>query len=256
MAMAHRLSIGLVCSCLLLPSAAHAALEVALHEVNTSVGLKPTSNTNIWKLETDPVIPADSSLGDYIPINGVLANSYDPTQFKLATDPNITPSSTDPGYRLGYSVEGVPPFQVTSFEVMDTTGYWLVQATSDPTVDTITPSSDPAPNGIEAGAVDDITFSLIPSEQNEALPITVDQNFFELNLVPLTESPVIVDDLYSASGGPNGQITIEDPQDPAAGTDTTTDSNGVISTSYLPEPAAASLLAIGAIGLAARRRRQ
>ncbi|MGD0389405.1 MAG: PEP-CTERM sorting domain-containing protein [Tepidisphaeraceae bacterium] len=248
---ARRLSIILVGSCLLLTSAANAALEVALHEVNTSVGLKPTSTMNIWKLETDP-FSSDPVLSNYIPVSGVLDNTYDPNQFKLAIDPSVsTPTLTDPGYRLGYSVEGIPPFQVTSFEVMDTVGYYLVEATSDPTVDTITPSTDPGPNGIEAGAVDDINFSLIPSEQNEALPITEDQNFFELNLVPLEGTPVIVPDLYSASGDPGGSITIEDSE---GNTDTT--GPGGINPSYAPEPTGASLLAIGAIGLAARRRRQ
>ena len=232
-------------------SAAQAALEAALHEVNTSVGLKPTSTTNIWKLETDP-FSSDPILSNYIPVSGVLDNTYDATQFKLAIDPAITsPSLADPGYRLGYSVEGVPPFQVTSFEVMDTIGYYTIAATADPTIDTITPSTDPAPNGVEAGAVDDITFSLIPSEQNEALPITEDQNFFELNLVALEGSPNIVGDLYSTTGIPNGSITIEDSQ---GNTDTT--GPGGINPSTLPEPASASLLAIGAIGLAARRRRQ
>jgi len=254
--MARRLSVCLVGYCLLSASAAQAALEVKLHEVNTSIGLQPNSTTNIWKLETDPVTP-DPVLSDYIPISGVLDNTYDPTQFRLATihdyPPYPVPGPSDPGYRLGYSVESISPFLVTSFEVMDTVGYYLVQGTSNPEVDTITPSTDPAPNGIEAGAVDDITFSLISSQKQLAQPITVDQNFFELNLVPLEGNPVIVPDLYSASGGPNGSITIADP---SGDVDTTTDSNGTISTSYLPEPAAASLLGIGAVGLAARRRRR
>jgi hypothetical protein len=252
MFMARRLSIVLVGSCLSLASVAQAALEVKLHEVNTSVGLQPTSSSNIWKLETDPVTP-DPTLSDYIPISGVLDNTYDPTQYKLAIDPSVDTSLTDPGYRLGYSVESITPFQVTSFEVMDTIGYYLVQATSDPTVDTITPSTDPAPNGVEAGAVDDITFSLISSDKNLALPITVDQDFFQLNLVSLSGNPVIVPDLYSASGGPDGSITIEDP---AGDIDTTNPGDGTITTSYLPEPAEASLLLIGVIGLMARRRRQ
>ncbi|MGD0138234.1 MAG: hypothetical protein ABSD28_05110 [Tepidisphaeraceae bacterium] len=252
MSMARRIAIALAVSCFSLASAAQAALEVKLHEVNTSVGLQPTSTTNIWKLETDPMIP-DPVLSDYIPISGILDNTYDPTQFKLALDPAVTPTSTDPGYRLGFSVEGVPPFQVTSFEVMDTIGYFLIQATSDPTVDTVTPSSDPSPNGIPFGAVDNITFSLIASEQNEAQPITVDQNFFELNLVPLETTPIINPLLYSATPGPNGTIIGEDPE---GDMNVTTVANGTISTSYVPEPVAASLLALWAIGLAARRRRR
>jgi len=136
---------------------------------------------------------------------------------------------------------------------MDTIGYFLIQATSDPTVDTVTPSSDPSPNGIPFGAVDNITFSLIASEQNEAQPITVDQNFFELNLVPLETTPIINPLLYSATPGPNGTIIGEDPE---GDMNVTTVANGTISTSYVPEPVAASLLALWAIGLAARRRRR
>jgi hypothetical protein len=238
----------------LLASSAHAALEVSLHEVNTSIGLKPTSATNEWKLETDPVVPDAPTTDDTL--GGELNNTYDPSQFQLAIDPSTGT------YALGWSVENIDPFQVTSFQVYDTNGgFYTVSATSNPNVDSVIPSAPepdspyngPAPNGIEAGIVDDITFSLQPGLKNEALPATIDQNFFELNLVPLNDNPNIVPLDYSASGGPGSYLEIGDPEGdtPTFLTFPAT----TFDTSYVPEPTVLGILSLGVAGLAARRRR-
>ncbi len=97
--------------CLGFASAAHAALEKELHEVNTSVGLLPNSATNDWKLETDPcmsILPGTTpdyvstfDLSTAIPIEGMLDASFDPTKFQLALDP------TTNNFALGYSVQGL-----------------------------------------------------------------------------------------------------------------------------------------------------
>ena len=251
-------------SCFLLGSVAHAALEKELHEVDTSIGLANTA-ANTWKLETDPVMsPADLSvlppgetLSDFYPIAGVLDNTFDASEFRLATAP---PNGPTDALALGYSVEGVDPFQVTSFEVMclnssqvNDNSYFLVQSTSNPLVDSVTAVGDPD-QAYETGQVDDITFNLISSDKTPTspLPVTEDQDFFQLNLVPLNGNPVIVPQLYSASGGPDGSLTISDSN---GNTDTTTDDNGSFETSYVPEPGTASLLALCGAGLVKRRAR-
>lgn len=260
----------LAISCLGVASSAQAALEVSLHEVNTSIGLKATNATNSWKLETDPSIPAisignDTTDASYIPIAGELNNTYDPTQFSLAVSPNANPLITQanpltPNYQLGYSVEAIDPFSVTGFQVFDTNGgyYQVSISPSDPDDESVTPVN--SPNGIQAGIVDDITFVLNPSEKNEALPATQDQNFFELNLVALNNNPIIVPQDYTSSGGPGSYLEIGNP-----GGNNITLTNGqtgpdgqtvVFNGAMIPEPATLSLAMLGMVGLAARRRRR
>jgi hypothetical protein len=264
----NRASGALAISCLFLASTANAALEVELHEVNTSVGLAHTA-ANTWKLETDPVIPASvddipgpygENLDEFYPISGTLDNTFDPNTFRLATAPPNGPSDA---LGLGYSVEGIAPFGVSSFEVpcynsegVNDGSYFLVQQTGDNGfADTVTAVGDPD-QLMETGQVNDINFYLIASDKTptEPMPITVDQDFFQLNLVPLNgdNNVTIVPELYSASGGPNGSLTISDPD---GNTDTTTSENGVIVTSYVPEPSSAMLIGIPAMMLLKRSRR-
>src|SRR5450432_2497213 len=127
-----RIGIASAASIFGLAPLARGALQVALHEVNTSVGLLPTSTANKWKLQTDPAI-VDPVLSSYIPVNGSLCNSFDPTKFKLAVNPlSLT-------YALGDTVEGLGAYQVTQFDV-ETKNGGLVdvkQDPSDPTKDII-----------------------------------------------------------------------------------------------------------------------
>jgi hypothetical protein len=258
MILRHRSWAVLAISCLGVVAPAQAALEKSLHEVNTSVGLKPTNATNQLKLETDPSIPAgssDTTDSSYIPIAGAIDNTYDPSQFKLAIDPNTAT------YALGYSVQGIDPFEVDSFQVLDTNGgFYTVSMTSDPNVDTVTPSTDPAPNGIEAGKVNLVTFGLIPSMKNLALPATQDQNFFELNLVALNGSPDIIPENYSTGGGPGCFLQLGNPGGTIITlTDGVQGPDGqivVFNASIVPEPASVGLLGITAVGLMGRRRRR
>jgi hypothetical protein len=259
-----RMGAVIVGSCFFLGSAAQAALEVELHEVNTSVGLAKTA-ANTWKLETDPVmtpsnapadIPEGELLSDFYPVSGVLDNTFDPKSFYLAT--TVAGDESAP-LGLGFSVDGVDPFGVSSFEVLclDPDGvnrgsYILVQQTAgNGEADSITDVGNPD-QAMETGQVDDINYYLIASDKSatEPMPVTVDQDFFELNLVPLTGNPVIVPDLYSASGGADGALTISDGN---GNTDTTTTENGTFTTSYVPEPTSAVLLGIPSLLLLKRR---
>jgi hypothetical protein len=237
----------LALSCFGIVPSARAALEVSLHEVNTSVGLKPINATNEWKLETDPVVIGAPAVDDTL--GGSLNNTYDPTQFSLATDPETG------SYALGYSVQAIDPFIVTSFIVEDTQGSYAVSENLTTDVQTVTPSVDPAPNNVEAGIVEDITFELNLSEENEALPATMDQNFFQLNLIPLENIPNIVGTNYSTYGADGSYLLIGDPGDVPDGTKLTFP-NTTFDTSYVPEPTIVGLLGIGLLGLSARRHRR
>jgi hypothetical protein len=235
----------LAISCLGVVPSARAALEVSLHEVSTSVGLKPTNATNQWKLETDPAVIGAPDV-DYT-LGGSLNNTYDPTQFSLATDPATGT------YALGYSVQAIDPFIVTSFIVEDTQGSYSVAENLTTDVQTVTPSVNPAPNNVEAGIVEDITFELNLSEENEALPATMDQNFFQLNLNPLENIPQIVGANYSTYGADGSYLLIGDPGDIPDGTKLTFPET-TFDPSYVPEPAMIGLLGMGTLGLMARRR--
>src|ERR1700761_4822488 len=101
MALRYKSSAALAVACLGIASSAQAALQVSLHQVNTSVGLKPTNATNQWKLQTDPAIENISNDPVEYTLGAELNNTYDPTQFSLAVSPI---SGT---YALGYSVQGI-----------------------------------------------------------------------------------------------------------------------------------------------------
>jgi hypothetical protein len=237
---------------------AQAALEVALHEVNTSVGLKPTNATNQWKLQTDPVLTGTSSAGTLFDLAGALDNIYDPTQFTLDVGPGGNPFAVGvPDYQLGYSVQGIDPFKVISFDVYDTNGgYYEVTPSSDPRFDNVTPSVNPSPNGIEAGIIKHINFVLDPSLKNEALPATEDQNFFEVNLSALNSPPNIDGPKYGTMGSPGDFLTVGDPNNPPDTTTITFGDPGIVFVpSYLPEPAAIGVFCIGAFGMMSRRRK-
>lgn len=247
-------------------ASAKAALEVAAGKVNTSVGLAHTA-ANAWALETDPQ-EVDPTLVPFYPLSGSLNNSYDPTQFSLNTDP-------DGQYALGYSVQGLNYYEVTSFEVLFkgqdeedsySTGYPYVLVTEDPSHPGDSIATDVA-NGIgdmpdladPIGQVDDITFNLIASDKNLATSVTQDQLFFQLNLTQLSEVPTITDPEYSVFGNQTSFLTIEDPSGDQMTTtfDPTGDGNGgpTIVASYLPEPASLGIGALASMVLLSRRRR-
>jgi hypothetical protein len=243
--------------CLGFASTAHAALEAELHEVNTSVGLAPTSASNEWALITDPSTP-DTSLSNYIPEEGMLNNSFNPNDFQLAVSPYTNT------FALGYSVQGVGAFEVTSFAVqMSGGGYYdVVQDPDNPNNSVV--SAQGNVSGTETGVVDDIFFELNGSEVNQDLPATVDQNFFQLNLVPVT-SPADSPDSFSPGIGTvfadsSSFFTIipANPLDTTDPTIITNFSNGVINgSSTVPEPGSIGIIALSALGgLAARHRRR
>jgi hypothetical protein len=268
-------------SCLLAAPAAEAALQTAAGKVNTSVGLTKANAktaTQQWQLATDPTIPAesvggtfvlppaDTNIHNYFPTSGVLDNTFDPTQFKLALN-------SSGQFALGDTVQGLSPFEVTSFKVLvdnvdgtDTGSYFLVQQTANPLVDLVTPvSSFESPDAgqepdmnAETGAVNDITFDLVASEKGvnlddglfHPLPVDEDQNFYQINLIPLEDNPDIQPLLYSSSGDPDGSLTISD----GGGNTVTTTGPDNFTTSYLPEPGSVALIAMSSVGLMKRRR--
>jgi PEP-CTERM motif len=244
--------------CLGFASTAHAALEAELHEVNTSVGLAPTSASNEWALITDPSMAATTTnpLSIYIPEEGMLDNSFNPNDFQLAVSPYTNT------FALGYSVQGVGAFEVTSFAVqMSGGGYYdVVQDPDNPNNSVV--SAQGNVSGTETGVVDDIFFELNGSEVNQVLPATEDQNFFQLNLVPVT-APADSPDSFNPGIGTvfadsSSFFTIipANPDDTTDPTIITNFSDGTINgSSTVPEPGTLGLIALSALGgLAARRR--
>ncbi|HEX4054871.1 MAG TPA: PEP-CTERM sorting domain-containing protein [Tepidisphaeraceae bacterium] len=245
--------------CLGFVSVAHGALEKELHEVNTSVGLLPTSATNVWKLETDPVLSIQNSpdsltsgfdLSTAIPIEGMLDASFDPTKFQLALDPGNE-------FALGYSVQGLGAYSVTGFEVLlSTGGYVDVQETNgNPLEDTVMDVGD-TQGGVETGVVDDIHFVLQSSLKNLALLATQDQLFYQLNLVAIGGGPGFDPGIGMTFAGPDSFLTVEDAN---GNMDTTTnDPDGgqyIYSSSTVPEPATIGLLGLASAGLLRRRQK-
>lgn len=255
-------------SCLFAASSANAALEVAAHKVNTSAKLAHTA-ANAWALETDPSedtatgAPVDPS---FYATSGEFNNTYDTSQFFLETD-----SIGD--YALGASVKGVGDYQVTSFDVLFkgldsednyNSGYPYIHVYQDipghSAFQIVDNGIGDSPNLSDPlGAVDHIMFNLVASDDPSTYPsITSDPFFFTLVLGSYSDNPtmtpgmnmVTVDDTSFLNIGDPGGDTINTPYDPTAyfGAPTIDGSDAV------PEPAGASLLAIGAAGILARRR--
>jgi hypothetical protein len=248
MRISHRLGAAALAACLALPVAAHAALEKALNEADTSTGLLPTSTLNKWKLQTDPAIVNSSvvpsvDLSTYEPVMGSLCDSFDPTEFALDMNP-----STEQ-YGLGYSVVGLGAFEVTQFTVQLTDGSVNVKAGAKPgDPDIVTQTG----GGTPTGNVLDIDFQLrtdgVPQPANQ------DQLFYELELTQIGEG-----NPYNPGGqtfpDSNSFITIEpigggtpvtiinDPTNP-------TNPEFIDSSTSVPEPGSAKIM-LGAGGMAA-----
>jgi hypothetical protein len=234
----------------------HAAIQVKLHEVNTSVGLKPTSSLNVWKLETDPTVTSSdgTDLSIYIPSEGMLDNSFDPTKFQLALNP-----FTD-NFSLSYTVQGLGAFQVDAFDVqMSGGGYIGVQMDpTNPNNSIITDIGDVS--GHETGIVSGIFFTLVPSAVNQALPADQDQLFFQLNLIPINPGPNFDPGMGTVFPDPTSFLKII-PADPTDTTDppiiTYNDPpNGeyINPSSSVPEPLLTSFAFASAAGILALRR--
>jgi hypothetical protein len=189
---------GLSACAILLASAgfAHAGEQVELGLVNTSVGLKPTSTKNKLKLITDPAVtPTLASTGnpsDYIPVEGLLNNYFNPTLFQLDTSPNTGTFSTD-----GSTAAGIAPYEVLGFEVQTIDGGLINVQDNGLGGDTITPVTsgplDPTNGpvgGGENGYVYDIHFKIVNNEISSNPPLTSDQDqdFYQLFLTQITNS--------------------------------------------------------------------
>jgi hypothetical protein len=279
----------IVVSCLSISPCAKAALEIAAKKASTSIGLAKTA-ANAWALETDPAItesgvqPAEEvppPLSSYFFLNGVLQNNYDTSQYTLAVNPDTGLPD------LTYSVEGMNTYTITGFEVdyfaypngntdpggqpdSYTGGYpnikvALTPTNNDPTASTVTFDPDADGNlpdiNLPVGEIDDITFILNPvveaalnsGDDTGVVPVTMDQYFFQVNLTGPGDAPNNPG-LNTASGGPNGMLTLYDPglnpDDPDYESITTD-----INPSQVPEPASMSLLAVSILGLCRRRSR-
>lgn len=248
-----------------------AALEVAEGHASTSAKLAHTA-ANAWALETDPSISssntvpgevAEPPLQDFYLSSGQLNNIYDTSEFTLDGDSNGLPD-------FEHSVNGFNNFYVTSYQVdyyanpgghpdNYSDGYpdvlvTLTPTESDPFAATDTFQPDAAGNlpdlSLPVGLIQDIVFT-IPEEEISGNPnATNDIYVFKFNFTgPNTDS---------YNGSANG-VTIDDSSqlvftDPDTGDTITNNGPPQIDGAYAPEPASLSLLAVGSLGLFARRR--
>jgi hypothetical protein len=250
---------------------ADAALQVALGEVNTSVDVKPTTTKNKWKLETDPSIAsplAGPDLDDYIPVAGSLCDSYDPTEFQLAINPNTGT------YGLGYTVQGEGPFEVTGFDVQTNDG-GFIDVRENPTPggpDIVTLLGNTG--GGESGNILNIMYQVIPDRTDEVAPADTDQLFYQVNLTQIqdTDDAVTPDDgtfnpgIVTAFGNVNSFLTISTTNPNSGGNPSyTTDFSATggpgggpnfFPSSNVPEPTTAVVGIIGIAGLLGRPSRR
>jgi hypothetical protein len=247
---------------------AHAALQVQLHQVNTSVGLQPTTATNKWKLQTDPSVTITNPTSNesdqedppspfhfYIPIAGQFGNTWDPTKFNLAVSP-VTNT-----YSLGDTVDGLLPYQVLSFDVLmkDGGSYHVQEDPTNPALDDVIPNGDVG--GGEAGEIDNVNFALIGDLKSTAPSADSDPFLYEINLIPIDPGPDFDPGVATVKIGPNDFYTIgpsaSDPnsEDPVITTFNNPDEGQIINgaTTGVPEPATSGLLAALTFGLFGRR---
>jgi hypothetical protein len=241
---------------------AQAALQVVLGEVNTSVGIKPTTTANKWKLQTDPSVdPSVTNVFDtYIPSEGSLCNSFDPTKFTLAVNPNTGT------YGLGYTVEGLGAYEVIAFDVELTSGGY-VDVHANPTPggpDLVTLLGNTS--GTPDGNILNIFYELLPDRVEDAAPADTDQLFYDINLNQIGTDPNFTPGVVTTFGNVNSFFTVVPTSgSPAGSVPITTDfsATGGIgggpnfqSSSNVPEPTSLSLLTLGAVALAKRRNRR
>jgi hypothetical protein len=239
---------------------AQAALQVVLGEVNTSVGIKPTTTANKWKLQTDPSVTPNANVFDtYIPSEGSLCNSFDPTKFTLAVNPNTGT------YGLGYTVDGLGAYEVIAFDVELTSGGY-VDVHANPTPggpDLVTLLGNTS--GTPDGNILNIFYELIPDRVEDAAPADTDQLFYEINLNQIGTSPTFTPGVVTTFGNVNSFFTVVPTSGSPAGSvpiTTNFSATGGIgggpnfqSSSNVPEPTSLSLLGLGAVALAKRRNR-
>ena len=240
-----------------LPQTTRAALQVTLGEVNTSVGLKPTTTKNKWALQTDPASD-NPDLSQDIPMEGMLNNSFDPTKFTLDMDPFANPLTTPPNaitYGLGFTVMGLGAYQVVGFEV-ETVGGGDISVQQNPTFgqpDLVTGNIGGTPDG----NILDIHFKLVPSMRNLALPATEDQLFYQINLTQIPTIENFDPGVATTFTNPDSFLMIG-PADPSAppGGNLMTGPSGINGSSSVPEPTTLALLTLGSLTAASRRRRR
>ena len=245
----------------MLPGISLGAAETALHLVNTSVGVVPNGTArNKFKLQTDPQVitgPAsapDPTVSQYIPVEGMLNNHYDTTQFNLST--NLSTGT----FTLGDSVAGLGAYQVVGFKVQTVEGGLIDVEDNGLGGDSYTEDTDGvAPNGDPLGAVGggytgnvfDIHFKLIDDRKSMALSADQDQLFYQLFLDQIGNDPPGLDSTFST---PDSFITVA-PSDLGSTLQPYTIPGFLINNSYTPEVSSMSLLAFTGIGMLTRRRK-
>jgi hypothetical protein len=241
---------------------ARAGEQKELGLVDTSIGLKPTSTKKKLALITDPVLKsADPGLSpsDYIPVEGLLDNHFDPTEFQLDTSPATGTFSTD-----GSTVAGIAPYEVLGFEVQTIDGGLInVQdngqggdAVTQVTSGSFDPSGGPVGGG-ETGNVYDIHFKIVNNEESTNPPLTSDQDqdFYQLFLTQIGTDLPGDDTVFTT---PDSFVTFaESPAATADGVDAPpeTVTFGQIQGAVIPEASTAAFLGLAGTTLLMRRRR-
>lgn len=241
---------------------ASAGEQKELGLVDTSIGLKPTSTKNKLELITDPVLTSAGvglSPSDYIPVEGLLDNHFDPTEYQLDTSPNTGTFSTD-----GSTVAGIAPYEVLGFEVQTVDGGLInVQdngeggdSITNVTSGTFDPGGGPVGGG-ETGNVYDIHFKIVNNEESTNPPLTSDQDqdFYQLFLTQIGNNPPGDDTVFTTA---DSFVTFtESPGAVNNGVDAPTETVtfAQIQGAVLPEVSTAGFLGLAGMTFLMRRRR-